>query len=366
MAEEFKTEVEEREELDLGCDHCGAKLVWDPEHDALACDHCGTTRAVERLEDEIQEYALADIEQHATGLGLEVRATRCENCGAQVAFEEVRTADVCVFCGSANVLAQSANRHTIRPESVIPLDVGQAAVEANFKRWLKGLWFRPNALKRVMAVDAVGIYLPAWTFDANVHSAWTADSGTYYYVTRTYTTMQNGKPVTRTRRERRVRWRPAAGQRDDEYDDLQVLASHGVPADKAQALGAFDTSALVPYRGEYLAGWFAEEYRIDLAQGWASGQARIHERQRERCAGDIPGDTYRRLSVRDTLSEVRWKHVLFPIWSATYAFGGKQYPVWIHGQTGNVVGEAPLSWVKISLAVVVVLLIILALVVFAG
>jgi len=37
-----------------------------------------------------------------------------------------------------------------------------------------------------------------------------------------------------------------------------------------------------------------------------------------------------------------------PMWSLTYRFGGKNYAVLIHGQTGKVVGEAPLSWLKIT------------------
>ena len=31
-----------------------------------------------------------------------------------------------------------------------------------------------------------GIYLPYWTFDAQSHADWTAQSGYYYYTTETY------------------------------------------------------------------------------------------------------------------------------------------------------------------------------------
>lgn len=249
-------------------------------------------------------------------------------------------------------MPQEANRNLLRPESLIPLDVGRERAQAAFRKWVGGLWFRPNALKQAKNLTAVGVYVPAWTFDARVHSAWSADSGTYYYVTRTYTTTTvNGRRVTRTRRVRKVRWPPAWGERRDTYDDLQVLASHVVRGDLARKLGEFDTSALVPYRPGYLAGWQAEEYQTDLEQGWILGKQRITAAQRERCAGDVPGDTYRNLRVRDTLSDVRWKHVLLPMWSLTYQFRGKPYPVLVHGQNGNVVGEAPYSWVKILGAV---------------
>ena len=32
-----------------------------------------------------------------------------------------------------------------------------------------------------------GVYIPYWTFDAQVHADWTADAGYYYYVTENYT-----------------------------------------------------------------------------------------------------------------------------------------------------------------------------------
>ncbi|MEM8710331.1 MAG: zinc ribbon domain-containing protein, partial [Planctomycetota bacterium] len=81
---------------------------------------------------------------------------------------------------------------------------------------------------------------------------------------------------------------------------------------------------------------------------------RIEQSQRRRCAGDVPGDTHRALKVRNEISDVRWKHVLLPMWSVTYQFRGKPYAVLVHGQSGRIVGHAPYSWVKILLAVLAV------------
>jgi len=68
----------------------------------------------------------------------------------------------------------------------------------------------------------------------------------------------------------------------------------------------------------------------------------------------VPGDTHRNLRVSNQLEDVRWKHVLLPVWSLTYSFRGKNYAVLVHGQSGRVVGRAPLSWVKILLLVLAV------------
>ncbi len=333
------------------CDNCGARMHWDPTLDVMACDHCEHTRAVPRAEGTILERPLSEAGDAARGLGLDLRVIQCDTCGARVTLDGQETTETCVYCGSAQVLARSANRNALRPESLVPLDIGEAAVREGFRRWLKGLWFRPQALKQARAVQAVGIYVPFWTFDCSVRSEWSADAGYYYWVTQTYVVMVNGKPQVRTRQVRRTRWEPAWGMRNDQYDDVLVAASKGLSAELLLDLGAFDTSALQPYQPEFLAGWRAEEYQLDLADGWVQGQARIEASQQARCAGDVPGDTHRFLRVQNTVSDVRWKHVLLPVWSLAYTYGGKSYQVLVHGQSGKVVGHAPYSWLKITMLV---------------
>lgn len=337
--------------LEFPCAECGAAMAWDPDADALACAYCGSQRPVPRANTAIEERGLEEVGSAARGLGVELRVTACETCGARVTFEGRATAERCVFCGSPSVLSQEANRSALRPESLVPLDVGRAAVEEHFRRWRDSLWFRPNALRGVNLSSAVGIYVPFWTFDARVHSSWSADSGTYYHVPVTETVMVNGKPTVRTRMERRTRWRPAWGEREDTYDDELVLASAGQPADLVRKLGAFELSGLVPYQPHYLAGWRAEEYSIDLEEGWGQARSRIVRSQESRCAGDVPGDTHRFLQVHNQFDGVRWKHLLLPVWSLQYRLGGTTYTVLVHGQTGRIVGRAPYSWRKILFGV---------------
>jgi len=177
--------------------------------------------------------------------------------------------------------------------------------------------------------------------------------------------MINGKPRMQMVQERRIRWVPAFGQRDDAYDDELVNASH-LSAELIGELGRFDTAALVPYRPEYLAGWTAEEYQLDLEQSWRLAQAAVVDSQQSRCAGDVPGDTHRNLRVQNRIHGVRWKHVLLPVWSLQYSFQGKTYAVLVNGQTGQVAGKAPISWAKIVLLVAGVLLAVLVVLAILG
>lgn len=342
--------------VDLDCDACGAPLRWAPEARALACDHCGARREVLARDALVVERPLerAAVEAAATGYGLELRVVACETCGARTALEGRAVADRCPFCGSARVLDQGALRNRIRPESLYPLEVSRERVDEAFRKWVTSRWFRPNALAKQRDFAAVGVYVPAWTFDAAAHSRWTAQSGTYYWDTELVTVIVDGKPRQERRQVRKVRWTPAAGERRDTFDDELVLASKGVDAALAAKLGRFEGRGLVPYRPEYLAGWRAEEYQVDLEEGWKIARDAMEGAQRARCAGDVPGDTHRALRVETTLSDVRWKHVLLPLWSLTYEFRGRPYAVLVHGQSGRIVGRAPISWAKVLLLVLAV------------
>ena len=348
---ETETAPETSQRVDFPCSNCGAKMTWDPKHDSLSCEYCGTKAEVPRGEGTIVERALEDAGDAATGLGIELRAAKCTNCGAKVCFSTHSVSEVCSYCGSSNVLAQEANRNALRPESLVPLDLGKQQVQERFKKWLRSLWFRPNDLKNAKGINVIGIYVPFWTFDCRVHSDWSADAGHYYTVTVPRMVMVRGKMRMRMVQETRIRWVPAWGKRDDAYDDELVCAS-GLSPELMAKLGGFETRELVPYKPEYLAGWRAEEYQLDLDGGWDRAQAAVVASQKSRCGGDVPGDTHRNLRVRNTISGVRWKHVLLPVWSLQYRYKGETYTVLVNGQNGCVAGKAPISWVKVAVFVV--------------
>lgn len=339
---------------ELRCRACGGHLEYDARRAALVCAFCGEAQAIDSPpERTVVEHDLEHgiAQGAARGYGVELRSSSCGQCGAVVSYGGSATAQLCDFCGSPQVLELTGNRNPIRPESVVPFAVDAEAARARFGAWLGSLWFRPSNLKQLAQVrEITGVYVPYWAFDAAVHSDWSALAGYYYYVTESYTARdEKGRSVRRQRSVRKVRWRPASGSRDDVYDDVLVCASKGLPADLTAKLEPFDTQRLVPYAPSYLAGWKAEEYSVDLNAGWERAVARIEASQRDRCSGDVPGDTQTALRVSHRFAEERFKHLLLPIWIATYRYGDQPYRFLVNGQTGEVTGHAPLSVIKVVL-----------------
>jgi hypothetical protein len=256
----------------------------------------------------------------------------------------------CDFCGSTALVPYEEIKEAFRPESLLPMKLSETQVRESIRQWYGSRWFAPNKLKRAALTDIVkGLYIPYWTFDAQVHAEWTAESGYYYYETEYYTDA-DGKE--QRREVQRVRWEPSAGALDHFFDDELVPASRGVQPEMLRQIEPFPTtSELVPYNAGYLSGWVVERYQIDLVAAADNSRSQMERKMYALCAQQVPGDTHRDLQVESVFSGQTFKHVLVPIWLLTYDYGAQHYQVVINGYTGVIAGKYPKSWVKILFAV---------------
>ncbi len=184
-----------------------------------------------------------------------------------------------------------------------------------------------------------------------MRSNWTADAGYYYYETEYYTDSE-GEPAVAPGAAHRLALRLGLAQRL--LRRRAGVRLQGLPQNLVSKFQTFDTKQLTPYQPQFLAGWRAESYAIDLMPAYNSAQESMANTQRGRCSGDVPGDTQRNLNVQNQFSYVTFKHVLLPIWIAAYRYNDKPYQFLVNGQTGEVVGHAPWSFWKIFFAILAV------------
>ena len=291
--------------------------------------------------------ALRGIPDSARGWHTPKTSVQCQSCQAISVFDPERIGQRCDFCGSTALVPYEQVKDAFTPESLAPLKISEPQARTLIRDWYRRQWLAPNRFRTKALTDVVkGVYLPYWTFDANAAAEWTAESGEYYYVSQG------------NQRVRRVRWTPASGSLTHVFDDELVCASRGVDAGRLRAIEPFPTSALVPYDPHYLAGWTVERYQIDLVAAATASRAQMEAALRSMCASQVPGDTYRDLQVRATFSGQTFKHILAPVWLATYHYGAKPFQVVVNGVTGEVAGSRPWSWVKILLLILVVLFLV--------
>jgi len=172
-----------------------------------------------------------------------------------------------------------------------------------------------------------------------------------------------GGTTTRTRQEQRTRWTPVAGHVARGFDDVVVRASTTLPAERLDKAGPWDLRTAVGYEPEYLAGFSALRYDVDPDAGRAQAQAEMETVIESDCRADIGGDEQHVGRMNVQYAMVMFKLVLLPLWIAGYLYAGKTYQVMINANTGEVVGERPLSKVKIALAVLAGLIVVAAIVV---
>src|SRR5690606_30452296 len=109
------------------------------------------------------------------------RAVRCQHCQAISAFTGAQQRKARDFCGSTALLPFEETGDIIRPETLLPFAVDQPRAREHVRKWYGSRWWAPNDLKKKALTDTLhGVYLPYWTFDAQVDASYTAEAGTYY------------------------------------------------------------------------------------------------------------------------------------------------------------------------------------------
>ncbi len=335
----------------FSCERCGATVEFAPGTTVLRCPYCEHENQIPAHKDEPGAVTVAEVDLRATLEGLrhqsesvQVPSIECGACKAIFLPAPGVSATACPFCGT-NLVMTAHSATVIKPKSLLPFGLGRDAAMEKYRAWLRSRWFAPNRLRSQSMLDAAfsGMYLPAWTYDAKTVTKYTGQRGDAYYVT-----VGSGK---NRRTERRIRWSNRSGIVRDTFDDVLIMATTTLPAKHLAALEPWDLANLVPYADAYLAGFGAEVYSIDLPQGFAQAQVIMAEGIRDSIRSDIGGDEQRISSMDVAWNDLTFKHLLLPVWISAYRFRGRSYQVLVNARTGEVRGDRPYSWLKITLAV---------------
>lgn len=335
------------------CPSCGADLEFSIGAQSLKCPYCAHVVELEidpdaEVEEQDFHVMLGQLEQfHEQGRNDEVGASevRCESCGANVMFTGTLTSSECPYCASP---IQRENihdaEHRVPVDGVLPFLIERNKARANLKAWVGSRWFAPNEfLKRGVQGKFNGIYLPFWTYDSMTANRYSGSRGENYTVT-----VGTGK---NRRTETRTRWYPASGAFQRFFDDVLVLAARGLPDWMMQALEPWPLHHVAPFNQQMLAGFFARTYEVKLDDGFVEAKERIDAAIRAEVNHRIGGDKQSIDWIRSHYNALTFKHLLLPVWLMAYRYHGKTFQVAVNAGTGEVQGERPYSWVKITLAV---------------
>jgi DNA-directed RNA polymerase subunit RPC12/RpoP len=332
------------------CPQCGATTAFDPTAASVTCKHCGfteqlTAEEVGRSAEEL-EFTLENLDMAERGWGEDRKELHCDSCGAILSLARDDLSSTCSFCGSNRVVARVAAEDRLRPRFLIPFKLKAEDCKPRAREWLGRGWMHPGDLTRA-GTSAVfkGVYLPFWTFDANIHAQWKAEVG--YERTERYYDSHSKTWKTRTR----IDWRWESGRAHLSPDDWLGIGTTKVSHVLLERIYPFDLSSLSVYDPGFLAGWQALTYDIVLGDAWNTVKEEMREKSREVCRDQIRSTHVRNFSMAADFADETWRYILLPVFVAAYRYNGEVFQLLVNGQTGNISGQKPVAWWKVWLAI---------------
>ncbi len=244
----------------------------------------------------------------------------------------------CPFCGSVQLLQQPRKR-TLAPEAVVPFRVGYRQAQQVLARWLaQGFWRPSDLAQEAQLVKITPVYVPYWVFQARTHTYWTADS-------------------SHTPPGARANWYPVFGEHQGHYESLLVGASGVLTDEEIGSLVPFDMSQAVEPDKVDFSPTVVEQFALPRRHARPVARELIEQLEYERCAELVPG-SHRNLQVNVLVTGMSSRPVLLPVWIMAYRYRDRVYRFLVNGQTGKATGTAPISWFKVTLALLITALVI--------
>jgi hypothetical protein len=306
---------------------CSVCLALVDEED-LFCANCGT-EAPSR-----QQVAAGEAETFRHNF-------ECQGCGASMSYDASAQTLRCPFCGSSR-LESKPDAKSLPPARVVPLGIGRDSAEATMRRWLgRGFWRPGDLAERAAVTTMTAVYVPYWVFTAKTFTYWTADS-------------------SQTPFGASGDWVPMSGEHRGSYAGLLVGASSVLTPGETSALCPFDLGRAVPTNQVDMENVIVEQFLVQRKYARPLARQGLEDLERAACAQYVPGQN-RNLQVNVRLEGLSSEPVLLPVWVMAYRYQDQVFRFLINGQTGKATGQAPSSWKKIVVAILIAILILLML-----
>ena len=336
------------------CPACTAPLHFSEETGRLECDYCGSSFSVEEMESrsaekeqqaaEAFEKAAAEAKADAKGwdgpdaqdswgeAGTHLKTYSCPSCGAELICDEATAATSCPYCGN-NAIIPGQFRGALKPELVIPFQIGKDEAVKALKAHYKGKPFLPKSFSDENHIQEIkGIYIPFWLFDGQ------AEADVSFAATRS-TVMVTGRERITTTRHFDVR---RAGTVS--FEKIPVDASKKMPDDYMDSLEPFRYDAMVPFSTAYLPGFFADIPDVSIEECSLRAELRATDTAVESMSRQVSGYETCIPTRKDAqLRRGKVRCALLPVWLLSTQWEGQNFLFAMNGQTGKMVSDLPVS-----------------------
>jgi hypothetical protein len=301
------------------CSVCQALL----DEEDLFCSNCGTENAA---------LATAEGRKSTSAASTVTQAFQCAGCGASMSYSAQEGRLACPFCASTELVEKKDSR-ALAAHRVVPMVLDHDAAVQALRGWLgRGFW-RPGDLSQQASIESMKpVYVPYWVFSGQTHTYWTADT-------------------SQTPSGARGDWFPLAGEHRGQYEGVLVGASAALTPAEAVQICPFELSQAVPPDQVDFRRAVQEQFAVPRKYARPLARQRLEELERQACdLAYIPGNS-RNVKVNVKVEGMTSEPVLLPVWIMAYRYKDELFRFLVNGQTGHATGKAPLSWLKIGVAI---------------
>ena len=291
--------------------------MYSPERHGMYCPFCESGESGERAEG--QSGAL----------------TVCPNCGGEVPVQEHTSAAQCPYCDSYLIFNERVEG-SYRPKMLIPFQLGKESCKRSIRDKFRSCLFSPTDFLSEARLNGMeGIYVPDWFYDYDTDCTFEGE-GTKVRSWRSGNVEYTETSVYAVRRNMAI-----------SFEKIPVDASLQMPDEVMDLIAPFQYAQLTDFDPKYMSGFHGEKYNMtsDLVENRARGLMKEDAGKllRESYAGYAGVKT---VNENIRVKESRAEYGLLPVWKYLYRYKDQDYPFYVNGQTGKIVGTAPFSKTK--------------------
>lgn len=332
------------ESLAYKCPNCCADLKFNAAAQQFTCEYCDSSfteaemKQIAQKQESFTSNRPPEEAQKDDEFAEHTSVYHCDSCGATIMADDNTAATFCYYCHNPVILTGRVSGD-LRPSYVLPFQLDHAQAITEFENWCKKHWFLPkDFLSQAQREKITGLYVPFWVTDCDMDAEMDAlgkkvrswSTGNYRYTeTSEFAVTRKAKVV--------LKGLPADG------------ASH-IDDNLMEAVEPYDYRAVRPFEMQYLSGFYAEKYDMNMAAMFP----RIKQRAVQACDKLLRSSMTGYSSISVTRSDIKvlsttWEYMLLPVWFMTYKYEGKIYEFALNGQTAKFVGTPPISRSRLAL-----------------
>lgn len=299
------------------CRNCGGNVVYSPEKHKMFCPFCES--------EESQEV------QRSSGV-----ISICPDCGGEVPVKEHTAAIQCPYCSNYLILDERVEGRYL-PKMMIPFQIGKETCKQMLRDKFRKKVFAPtDFLSEVRLNSMEGDYVPFWFYDYDVSAdyqgegtkvrSWT--SGNMQYTETSYYDVRRNVDVS--------------------FRNIPVDASVQMPDGVMDLMEPYDYGQLMDFDPKYISGFCAEKYNMEAGAVENRAKQKMSEDTATLVREQVSGYSNVRQKRNDIQVRGAWQYYgLLPVWKYLYQYNNVEYPFYVNGQTGKIVGTVPISTKKV-------------------